>query len=320
MTSPVNQTSNSKEPWIRMKITVFTVMCLVLATTLCGYAADTPIKPEPAKDVVKSNTTAAKITLTIKDTSISEAITSFANQTKQKILLESNVKGKVTLTLTDTTLDAALTSVCKPMNLVWRKVYIDPKSELLDKPDRFAATLRLMAGLSFPDLVIAGSSNNKIGVHCQKKQGVEDAQDKIVKDLGMEPVYLISNDAAVAAKEAEKNTAVNKYTQSAIDQLDMFMKMSPEEREQAILASLNVMENVGPEYYSSLMQTLMNTDQANFKRIMSRQTDMLFSMTQEQRRQMIRMNMQMMQSITPEQQQMLQEDAKAIMEEMKNQQ
>lgn len=310
------QRSQGKE----MRITTLFAICLMLACAVCGYAADAPATPEPAKDAVKAETTAAKITLNVKDTPIAEVIKSIASQTKQKILQESNVKGKVTLTITNTSLEAALGAVCKPANLVWRKVYIDPKSELIDKPDRFAATLRLMAGLSFPDLVIAGSSNNKIGVHCQQKQGVEDAQDKIVKDLGMEPVYLVSNDAAVAAKEAEKNTAVNKYTQSAKDQLDMFMKMTPEEREQALLASLNMMDNVGPEYYSSVMQTLMNSDPSNLKRIMSRQTDMLFSMSQEQRRQMIKMNMQMMQNITPEMQQMLQEDAKAIAEEMKNQQ
>jgi len=307
-----------------MKITAFAVICLVLVIAVCGYAADGQAKPEPTK--TEATVTAAalasvpKITVSVKDTPVADVIASIAGQTKQKILLESNVKGKVSMTVSDVTMDSALSAVCKSTNLVWRKVYIDPKSELLDKPDRFAATLRLMAGLSFPDLVITGSSNNKIGVLCQQKQGVEDAQDKIVKDLGMEPVYLVSNDAAVAAKEAAKNTAVNKYTQSAKDQLDMFMKMTPEEREQAMVASLNMMDNVGPEYYSSMMQTLMNSDPENLKRVMSRQTDMLFSMPQEQRRQMIKMNMQMMQNISPEVQKMLQEDAKAIMEEMKNQQ
>lgn len=303
-----------------MKITAFAVVCLLLATAVCGYAADAPAKPEPAKSAVKSEPVASKITLDVKDKPVAEAVTSIASQSKCKILLESNVKGKVTLTLSDVPVDAALTAVCKSTNLVWQKVYIDPKSELIDKPDRFAATLRLMAGLSFPDLVIAGSSNNKIGVHCQQKQGVEDAQDKIVKDLGMEPIYLVSNDAAVAAKEAAKNTPVSKYTDMAKKQLEMFMEMKPEEREQALLDSLSLMDNMGPEYYSSLMQTMMNSNPETLRRIQKRGTDMLFSMPQEQRRQMMRMNMQMAQDISPELQQMLAEDAKAIMEEMKNQQ
>jgi len=311
-----------------MKLAAFAVICLILVNAVCGYAADGQAKPVPTKTeaavTVAASVPVPKVTISANDTPVAEIITSIASQAKQKVLMESNVKGKVSMAVKEVTIDSALSAVCKSTNLVWRKVYIDPKSELLDKPDRFAATLRLMAGLSFPDLVVAGSSNNKIGVLCQQKQGVEDAQDKIVKDLGMEPVYLVSNDSAVAAKEAakeaEKNTAVHKYTQSVQDQLDMFMKMAPEEREQALVASLNMMDTVGPEYYSSVMQTLMNSDPENLKRVMSRQTDMLFSMSQEQRRQMIKLNMQMMQNISPEVQKMLQEDTKAIMDEMKSQQ
>lgn len=303
-----------------MKITAFAVICLILATAVCGYAADAPAKAESVQPVVKTEPVASKITLDVKDAPVADVIASIASQSKQKILTESNIKGKVTLTAHDLSVDAALSAVCKSTTLIWRKVYIDPKSELLDKPDRFAATLRLMAGLSFPDLVVADSSNSKIGVICQQKKGVEGAQDKIVKDLGMEPVYLVSNDALVAAKEAAKNTPVSKYTEMSKKQLEMFMDMKPEEREQALLDSLSLMDNIGPDYYSSIMQTLMNTNPETLQRIQKRGTDMLFSMSTEQRRSMLKMNMQAGSSITPEQQQILSEDMKAIMAEMKNQQ
>ena len=304
---------------MQMKMRSLLVMlCLVVFSIGC-YAADAPAKSEPAQ-ISTTEPVAGNIKLDVKDAPIADVITSIVAQSKQKILSESNVKGKVTLTVQNLTVDAALSAVCKSNNLVWRKVYIDPKSELLDKPDRFAATLRLMAGLSFPDLVVAASSNSKISVICQQKKGVEDAQDKIVKDLGMEPVYLVSNDALVAAKEAQKNKAVSKYTDISKKQLEMFMQMTPEEREQAMLESLNLMDSVGPEYYSSIMQTLMNTNPEALQRIQKRGTDMLFSMSTEQRRGMLRMNMQAASGITPEQQQILAEDMKAIMAEMKNQQ
>jgi hypothetical protein len=295
-----------------MKIKAIMVICFVAAFGVVGYAAEQvdpgSVKPNPSKVSLSADAMPA-----------ADAFASLASQSGMKILLESNVKGKVTVSLKDVPLDTALNAACKGTNLVWRKVYIDPKSELLDKPDRFAATLRLMAGLSFPDLVVAGSSNNKIGVICQQKQGVEDAQDKIVKDLGMAPVYLISNDAMVAAKEAAKNTAVAKYSSMAKDQIDMFMKMTPEEREQALADSLNLMDNVGPEYMASVMQTLMSTNPENLRRLVSRQTDMLFSMSADQRRTMMRFNIEAMKNITPEQMKILQEDAMAIAEEMKNQ-
>jgi hypothetical protein len=297
-----------------MKIRVLAIACMMLALPILGYAAEqvdpASVKPDPSKVSLSAS----------EGMPAADAFESLAKQSGMKILLESNVKGKVTVSLKDVTLDAALNAACKGTNMVWRKVYIDPKSELLDKPDRFAATLRLMAGLSFPDLVVAGSSNNKIGVICQQKQGVEDAQDKIVKDLGLAPVYIVCNDALVAAKEAEKNSAVAKYSGMAKDQIDMFMKMTPEEREQALADSLNLMDSIGPEYMSSVMQTLLTTNPDNLQRLVRRQTDMLFSMSPEQRRSMMKLNIEAMKSITPEQQKMIQEDAKAIMEEMKNQQ
>lgn len=294
------------------------MMCLfLLILSVCCYAADAPAKSEPA-GISKTEPVAGNIKLDVKDAPIADVITSISAQSKQKILSESNVAGKLTLTVENLSVDAALSAVCKSGNLVWRKVYIDPKSELLDKPDRFAATLRLMAGLSFPDLVVAGASNRKIGVVCQQKQGVQDAQDKIVKDLGMEPVYLVSNDALVAAKEAQKNSAVSKYTDMAKKQLEMFMQMNPEEREQALLDSLNLMDNLGPDYYSSVMQTLMSSNPEALQRIQKRGTDMLFSMSTEQRRAMLKLQIQSSGSITPEQQQILAEDIKAIKEEMQN--
>lgn len=298
-----------------MKIRALLVVCILMALSVGGYAAD-----EKTPSLVKTEPVASKVSLDVKDTPVADVVTSISSQSKKKILLESNVKGKVTVNAQDLTVEAALSAVCKSTNLVWRKVYIDPKSELLEKPDRFAATLRLMSGLSFPDVVVADASNSKIGVLCQQKKGVDDAQDKIVKDLGMEPVYLVSNDALVAAKEAEKNTAVSKYTDMAKKQLDMFMEMTPEEREQALLDSINLMDSISPEYYSSVMQTLMNTNPEALRRIQARGTEMLFSMSTEQRRAMLRMNMQAVSTITPEQMQILQEDAKAVAEEMKNQQ
>lgn len=296
-----------------MKIRVLMFACLLMAIAVVGYAAE---QVDPAS--VKPD--ASKVSLKADDMPAADAFASLAKQSGMKILLESNVKGKVTMSLKDVTLDTALTAACKGTNLVWRKVFIDPKSELIEKPDRFAATLRLMAGMSFPDLVVAGSSNNKIGVICQQKQGVEDAQDKIVKDLGMAPVYLVSNDAMVAAKEAAKNTTVSKYTDMAKQQLDMFAKMTPEEREQALGESMNLMDNVGPEYMASVMQALMNSNPETLRRIQARGNDMLFSMPAEQRRSMIKMNMDAMKSITPEQMKILQEDAVAVMEQIKNEQ
>jgi len=304
--------AQEKESLEEMKIAVSLVVVLVLSLAAAGFADVGPSKVDPAAPANGS----LVVTVSTDGTPVRDVLASLASQSKQKILVESSVKGNLKVGVKDTSLESALNTVCKATNLTWRKVYIDPKSDLLDKPDRFAATLRLIAGMSLPDLVVAGSSTNKVGVLCQQKQGVEGAQDKIVKDLGMEPVYLVSNDATVAARQGT-SAAVNNYTKSAKEQLDMFMKMTPEEREQALMASLDMMDSVGPDYYASVMQTMMNTDPEKLQRLQKRGTDMLFSMSTEQRRSMMKINMQASSSFTPEQMKILQDDVAAIQAEMK---
>jgi len=297
----------------------YVVTLLLLAVNT--FAADQP-STAPTMDTslkpVESNAD-AKVSIDAKDMSIADVIKSLSQQSKQKIVAESTVKGKVTVSISNASLETVLTSICKAGKFEWRRVYLAADSKLPEQPDRFASTVRLACGLSFPDMVVGGSLNNKVAVHSQNTAGVALAEDALVKKLGMTKVYLITNDAAMAAKEAEKNTAVNKYTETTKQLMDDFMKMTPEEREQALMASLNLMDSIGPEYMSSVMQTLMTSNPDALKRIVSRQTEYMFNMPAEQRRALIKMNMQSMTTLTPEQKQMLQEDAKAVMEEMNNQ-
>lgn len=300
-----------KESLKKMKITAILVVVLVLSLAAAVVAEVGVSKVDPMAAANGS----LVVTVSASGTPVKEVLTSLAAQSKQKIIVETSVKGSITSPVKESSIEAALTSVCKSARLVWRKVYIDPKSELLEKPDRLASTLRLLTGMSFPDMVVAGSSTSKLSLVCQQKQTVEGAQEKIVKDLGMEPVYLVSNDLTIAARD-DASASVKNYSKMAKDQLDLFMKMTPEEREQALLESLNMMDQMGPEYYASLMQTMMNSNPESLRRLQARQTDMLFQMPADVRRQMIRMNFEVMKNITPEQQKLIQEDAKAVMEEM----
>lgn len=286
--------------------TVLLVIAIALCVSVCG--ADGLSKVDP------SATGAGLVTVSVsaEGTAVADVLASLASQSRQKVLVESSVKGTVKTAIKDLSLESALTTVCKPLNLVWRRVYIDPKSELLDKPDRFAATLRLLSGLSFPDLVVAGASTGKTGVHCEQPKGVSDSQEKIVSGLGLAPVYLVSNDAVVAAREAEKDSPAARYRETAKKQMDDFIKMSPEEREQALLQNLDLMNDISPEYMASVFQTLANADPETLRKIQAKQTDMLFAMPAEARRAMMKFSMEAQKNITPEQMKILMEDAAAV--------
>jgi len=313
-------------------VVVFTLfLACICCAGFCDEAA--PAKSEPATTTeVKATDVAAKtdekpaevkVSVTATDTKVKDILDSLQKQSKERFVVESTVKGDVaSLSLTDVSLESALTTVCKSARVVWRKLYIAGDSKLLEQPDKLASTVRLMAGLSFPDMVLAGSSTGRVGVHFEDKTAVKTAEDEAAKTLGMTKVYLITNDAAVAAKaaEKEKSSVLDGFINSSKEQMDMFMKMTPEEREQAMMESLNLMDQIGPDYMAAAMQTVMKMDSEYLNRMQQRQMDVIFSMPEEQRRAMIKMNMKQMSNINPEQQKILMEDAKAVMEEMKNEQ
>ena len=299
------------------------VYMLAVLTISAACVADESAKPDEDAAVAES----PKVTITADKSDVVKVLENIAEQSGEKIVVESTVKGKVTFTAQDLSLEAALGALANAGNFEWRKVYVPVDSELLKKPGRFASTVRLMSGMSFPDLVIAGASTNKVGVHCENPEAVKAAEKLATEHVRMSRVYLITNDAAVAAKalaekkeedKAESDKVAN-YTNASREQMEMFMEMTPEEQEEALLDALNLMDDAGPEYMSSIMQAMLNADPDTLRRRVERQSQMLFDMTTDQRRAIMRMNMESMKYITPEQMQMLQEDAKAIAQEMQNQ-
>lgn len=288
---------------------------VAMMAVLAGGHADEPAKEDAARTEAPVE---RKISLTADGTKVAEAIESLAAQSKEKIVAESSVKGSVTFTVNDVLLETALGAMCSAGKLQWRKVYVKQDSKILEQPDRLAATARLVTGVGLPDVVVAGSSTGTVGAHYVDPKAVARLADSLKEQDGMLRVYVITDDSAAAAKarEAEKTDAVKAYTDASKKLMDDFLKMTPEEQEQAIVAGISLYEQMDPSYMSSVMQALMNTDQELLKRMVSRQTEMLFHMPEDQRRSMMRMNMEMMQHLTPEQMQILQEDAKAIMQQI----
>ena len=288
--------------------------------TYCAETADAPNAETPKADTTSTPAGSVMLALSFENAKPTEILEAIAKQAKQKILIESTVKGKVTMKVEDVTLELALRVLCKAGGFEWRKIYLPSDSKLLEQPDKLAATVRLLSGLSFPDIVIAGSLDNRVAVHSEDKKAMKTAEDKLVKDLGLTCVYLITNDAAVAAKKTDEEEkepkAVEDYIDGSKKLMDLFMNMTPEERERALVEAINLMDQVGPGYMSSVMQTMLDSDPALLKQVMGRQTQMLFGMDETARRRMLRLNMAAAAMITPEQMEILKEDQKAIMEEM----
>ncbi len=63
------------------------------------------------------------------------------------------------------------------------------------------------------------------------------------------------------------------------------------EREQALTAGLGMLDQIDPSYMSAVMQSLMSVDPDSLKAMMAKQTQALFSMSDDDRRAMMKLNM-----------------------------
>lgn len=289
-----------------IRYSILLLCVLMLAPMAFGQAT----KPETAAaDAPKL------VSFALDDEKVSKATDEIVKQGGVRILLEKTAEVKITANVTDVPVEEALSVICKAGDLVWRRIFIRADSPLLKNPETLAATLRMMEGLKFPDLIIEKTSADENLVHVAKKPAVDAVPSSLRKDMGMIAIYLITNDKAAKKASEKANTAAEKYAKLQKEAMDLFMQMTPEEREQAMASGLQLMQQMDPNYMNMSMQALMKNPDI-YQGIIQSSMENMFKLPPEDRRAMMRMQIQAMQMITPEQQALMQEDALAVMKDL----
>jgi hypothetical protein len=303
-----------------MKFFRFTSVCVCLVLfSVCQFAwsAQTKEKTKPVKPIKLEIEKVKDGTVSVKASAqpVNEVLESVAKQAKQKLVIETTVSGNIDLTLNKVSFDQALDNICTAAKLQWREVYLAADSEYLSQPDKLASIVRLTTGIGLPDVVVSKSSVGQTGVHTSDKVAVDTAYAAVIDQLKLVPVYIVTNDLGVSSKTGNQSK-VDEFVALSKKQMDMLMNMSPEDLEKALLASLSLSEQMDPRYMANVMSVLMRSDPVALRRAVSRQNEMIFSMSQEDRRAMIKLGMQLQTTLTPEQIQIMTEDAKAVMAEI----
>ena len=287
----------------------------LIVTLLCVCALASIAR---AQDTKTAGPTDKPISVTFyaADEKVSSVLDRVCKQTGARILLEKTAADvRISASVNEIPLEEALTAICKAGDIEWRGIYVKADSPLLKKPDSLASTVRLMAGLQFPDMLIEKTSKPESLVHVANKPAVDAIPVSLRKDMGMVAVYLVTNDEA-AQKIAEKaNSNVEKYKKLGKEAMDLFMKMTPEEREQAMASSVDQMQQYDPKYLAEMSSSVFKNPEL-MQRMMQGSESMLMQMSAEDRRAMMRAQMQMQQFMSPELMKLLQEDAIAVMKEM----
>lgn len=290
---------------IRFSILLLCILMLASA----GFAQLAKPETTPTADAPKL------VSFALDDEKVSKATDDIVKQAGVRILLEKTAEVKITANVKEVPVEEALSVICKAGDLVWRQIFIRADSPMLKNPETLAATLRMMEGLKFPDMIIQKTSGDENLIHVAKKSAVDAVPTTLRKDMGMVAIYLITNDKAAKKALDKANTNAEKYAKLQKEAMDLFMKMTPEEREQAMASGMQLMQQMDPNYMNLSMQALMKNPDV-YQGIIQSSMDNMFKMPVENRRAMIRMQIQAMQMITPEQQKLMQEDAMEVMKEL----
>jgi hypothetical protein len=289
------------------------VVVLLMCLCACALAADAPAAP-------KTPAPAAKMNLEYKDADVRDVLKEVGQKLGERVLVEKSVQGKITLSLKDVDISGALTPLAKAVKCEWRLLYLPKQSPLLDNPDGLASTVRLIGRLQFPDVVISDSTTPTRLAHICEIPSVKAVSGTVASNENFVKAYLVTNDVAATQREAKENAKLNdkaaKYAAMQKQMLDMMMEMTPEEREQAFAESTEMWLNMDPSMMGEMMKSMMKMNPEVIAKMNQAGMQYFMQMPAETRRAMIRMNMNSMRSITPEQMKVIQGDAEAVIKEM----
>lgn len=295
-----------------MKYSILLLCVLMLGSA--GLAQTEAVGERPEKP----ETPAASeklVSFSVSDEKVSKATDEICKQAGVRILLEKTAEVKITGNVEQVSVEDALAVICKAGELEWRRIYIKADSPMLKNPEMLASTLRLMEGLKFPDMIIEKTSTKESLVHVGNKPTVDAVPISLRKDMGMVALYLITNDKAAKKAKEKADSSVEKYMALQKESMELFLKMTPEEREQAMVTGMGMVQQMDPNYMTAATHALMKNP-GMMEQIMQTQMQGMFQMPAEDRRAIMRMQIQAMQFITPEMRQLMQEDAIAVMKEM----
>jgi hypothetical protein len=269
-------------------------LTLALLLTPGLVRAQTP----PAAPSPETAPKPAPLTLRFERTPLETVARQLGEQAGRGIVLDTGVRrsNPVTLSAEAASLEDALNKVTGPLALSWKKIYLPKREKTLSAEEvrNAARALELFEGrgviLEEPAIGTATLFMRSVPAAAAFEAKVKTTWPH------MQPYYLITSPRAAAQRESVRRDAARKQEQPSIDdylaierrQLDLFMRLSPEERAAGIARSMDLMLQMDPAVMQEMMQAGMQAWIQSMQK-----------MTPEQRQEFIRRSMQMMQSIPP---------------------
>lgn len=196
----------------------------------------------------------AKVTIDAKDMALDQIVMKLSEQAGVQIILDTGVVGSFSGELSDIEIEKLLNLITDANNLKWQKLYAKPDEEGKIPMSNVKAQVEAISILEDTPLVVFDPATGKKTVFARLEQKAVDSAVDPGK-LGMKEFYFIFKPKdPVKVEEKPEESAAAKFGQLRQQQMELFMKMSPEEQKAAIEQEVACIMNMPTEDQVNLMK------------------------------------------------------------------
>lgn len=222
---------------------------------------------------------------------VRQVLADIAQQFRLQVVVDPLLQARVTPPSQAKDVQSALDAVTKQIpGVTWRKVYLRADMET-PAPETLVNWVRTLVNLEAQGLIVADNTASRITSFVRNVTVTPDFEQQLnqmVPAFKTRPVYVVFYQqptlAQMAQRGGQRQGQVRAEDFLALEQqrMQMFMNMSPEERQRAIRMGIQMFMNMDPSVRMQMMQEGMR---------------MFMNMSPEERRMLMEQGMQMFQQM-----------------------
>ncbi|MFN3689542.1 MAG: hypothetical protein ACK4UU_01300, partial [Fimbriimonadales bacterium] len=178
---------------------------------------------------------------------IAQAAQELAQKFQVQIVVDPTLTMRVAPPQAETLEKALDEMVANSRDVVWRKVYTNKVLGMEPTPEQIVSATRALLTIELGGVMVVNPRSatlNSFVANYPVPPNLEETLEQMQPPFNAKPVYVILNPRPQQAPL--RGTPVEQFNQLQQQLLDLLMRMSPEERSQALRAGMNMWLNADP--------------------------------------------------------------------------
>lgn len=186
---------------------------------------------------------------------IAQAAQEVAQKFKVQIIVDPALTVRVMPAQADTLEKALDELVANAKDVVWRKVYTNKVLGMEPNPEQILSAVRALLTIELGGVMVVNPRSatlNSFVANYPVPQNLEDTLEQMQPPFSAKPVYVILNPKPQPTI-ALRGSRTEQFAQLQQQLFELMAKMSPEERSQALRASMQMWMNANPELRNQMI-------------------------------------------------------------------